>query len=128
MQPNSEIGSPVDWLNRASGDFRLAQIYEPGIYYEDLCFHCQQAVEKAIKAVLIKNEIDIVKTHDIKLLLNLVPVFVSTPINPREAALMTRYAVVTRYPGDYNAVTEDHWKQALKIAEKTLNWAKEQIN
>jgi HEPN domain-containing protein len=123
-----EIGSPKDWLNRALGDFRLAQRYEPGFYYEDLCFHCQQSVEKAIKAVLIHNKIDLVKTHDIKLLLNLLPITVSVPINPREAALMTRYAVSTRYPGDYDTVTEENWKQAIEIAEKTLSWAKEQIS
>jgi HEPN domain-containing protein len=128
MQHNMEPGSPFEWLNRALGDFRLAQKYEPGFYYEDLCFHCQQAVEKAIKAVLIHHKINLVKTHDIKLLLNLLPALAPVPITAREAALMTRYAVSTRYPGDYDAVSEEHWKQALKIAEKTLIWAQEQIN
>ncbi len=31
-----------------------------------VCFHCQQAVEKFLKAYLIANGIDIKKTHNIE--------------------------------------------------------------
>ena len=49
-------GTPKDWLARAQGDLALAQISLPeGAYYEDLCFHAQQAAEKAIKAVYRHN-------------------------------------------------------------------------
>ena len=51
-------GSPEDWLARAIGDLALARVPLPeGGYYEDLCFHAQQAAEKAIKAVYKKHDL-----------------------------------------------------------------------
>lgn len=43
-------GSVEDWLARAEGDLALARAPLPeGAFYEDLCFHTQQAAEKALK-------------------------------------------------------------------------------
>ena len=128
MPPNREAGKPLAWLNRAFGDLRIAQRYEPGDYYEDLCFHCQQSVEKAVKAVLIHREIAFIKTHEIKLLLNLLPDDLFKPISDREMAEITEYAVSTRYPGDFEPLAEEDWKRALETAKKILNWAKEIID
>jgi len=50
-------GSPSDWLRRARSDLALAKAPLPsGALYEDLCFHAQQAAEKAIKAVYRTRE------------------------------------------------------------------------
>ena len=46
---------PREWLNRACSDLLLARAKGEGIYFEDLCFHAQQAAEKAIKALLIRH-------------------------------------------------------------------------
>jgi HEPN domain-containing protein len=42
-----------EWINRARSDLALARAKPEGVYLEDLCFHAQQAAEKAIKALLI---------------------------------------------------------------------------
>jgi len=48
----SAPGSPQEWLARAKGDLALASApLPPGGFYEDLCFHAQQAAEKALKAI-----------------------------------------------------------------------------
>lgn len=45
-------GSAADWIMRARGDLAIASAPLPeGAFYEDLCFHAQQAAEKALKAV-----------------------------------------------------------------------------
>ena len=45
-------GSAADWLARAKSDLAIAKAPLPeGVNYEDLCFHAQQAAEKALKAV-----------------------------------------------------------------------------
>lgn len=52
--PRSEDrpGSPDDWLSHARSDLALAEISPPeDVMLEGLCFHAQQAVEKAIKAL-----------------------------------------------------------------------------
>ena len=45
---------PREWLNRPRSDLAIARKRAKHIYLEDLCFHPQQAAEKAIKAVLIQ--------------------------------------------------------------------------
>jgi HEPN domain-containing protein len=46
---------PKEWLNRAYSNLSQAKggINLSNVYLEDLCFQAQQAVEKALKAVLI---------------------------------------------------------------------------
>jgi HEPN domain-containing protein len=45
----------LEWLNRAISSFEKAKSASTisYVYYEDLCFDCQQAVEKSLKALLI---------------------------------------------------------------------------
>jgi len=45
-----------------------------------------------------------------------------------EAVGLTTYAVMARYPGDLEPVTEDEYLEALSLAEKVINWAKDQIS
>jgi HEPN domain-containing protein len=49
---------PREWLNRARSDLVLARLEKEGIYLEDMCFHTQQAAEKAIKALLINRHVE----------------------------------------------------------------------
>ena len=53
MPPERQApGSTEDWIQRARSSLALAKVPLPeGALYEDLCFHAQQAAEKAIKAV-----------------------------------------------------------------------------
>ena len=52
---------------------------------------------------------------------------VSIPTEVRQSAELTRYAVITRYPGLTEPVTEEHYKEAVKIAEGVLTWVEEKI-
>jgi HEPN domain-containing protein len=47
LQDERIPGSPAEWLARAQGDLALAGAPLPvGGFYEDLCFHGQQAAER----------------------------------------------------------------------------------
>lgn len=49
-----EPGGPQDWLRHAWSDLELARIKRNSkVLLEDLCFHAEQAAEKALKAVLV---------------------------------------------------------------------------
>ena len=63
---------PREWLNRARSNLVQAKAKRKGVYLEDLCFHAQQATEKAIKALLIKLDVDFPYVHDLAELLTLV--------------------------------------------------------
>lgn len=48
---------PREWMNRARSNLALAKNRVAEAYLEDLCFEAQQAVEKAIKAMMINRNI-----------------------------------------------------------------------
>ncbi len=65
-------GTPEEWLVRARSNLaRAAQPKPEAALWEDVCFDCQQAAEKAVKAVLVRYDIEFPKTHDIRALLTL---------------------------------------------------------
>ena len=124
-----EKGSPQDWLIHAESDLQLAATGKlPKVLYETLCFLAQQAAEKAVKAVLIANSVPSTKTHNIGTLIGMLPTNVVFPGELEEAVGLTTYAVMARYPGDLEPVTEDEYLEALSLAEKVINWAKDQIS
>jgi HEPN domain-containing protein len=40
---------------------------------------------------------------------------------------LTKYAVQTRYPGEYNEITKEEYERSLKIAKECLNWVENKI-
>ena len=70
-QDRSSPGSANDWLARAKGDLALARgPLTVDAFLEDLCFHAQQAAEKAIKAVYVFEGLRFRYTHDLDELLS----------------------------------------------------------
>lgn len=63
------------WLIKAMEDFMVAKhelnLSEEEIITSAVCFHCQQLVEKLLKAHLVLNNVKFPKTHDLKFLLDL---------------------------------------------------------
>ncbi|HWZ35352.1 MAG TPA: HEPN domain-containing protein [Mucilaginibacter sp.] len=94
------------WINKAEHDLisaqRLLEI-EPMIL-DNACFHCQQAIEKCLKAYLVYRGVDIERTHNIIFLLDQCSSFDSTfsAIDPLN---INAYAVQGRYP-DTNLMPE----------------------
>jgi len=126
---NREI--TLNWLKKARSSLERAKMgkVSPGILYEDLCFDAQQAVEKSLKAILVKLNQSFPKTHSIGILLKLIEeAGVEIPENINQAKLLTAYAVDTRYPGDYEPVNKEEYKEALKIAEDVFKWLDNIIN
>ncbi len=77
------------------------------ILFEDLCFDCQQAVEKSIKALLVHLDVEFEKIHSIaKLLKQVENVGITVQDEIKETAELSVHAVDVRYPGDYEPVTE----------------------
>ena len=119
---------PLQWLGFAKDDLDAARLGTDLVSTEILCFHAQQAVEKALKAVLVGHSTDFPYTHDIEeLLATLEEAGVSCPVASPEAIRLTRYAVLTRYPGLAEPVTSEEYQSALQLAEEIVQWADAQI-
>jgi len=123
-------GSAKDWMARAQGDLALAKspLPEKG-FYEDLCYHCQQAAEKAIKAIYQHKGWTFRYTNDLDdLLTGLNRQEVKIPQDVEEAAVLTNFAWETRYPGFHEPVTEGEYQEALNQAERVIAWAEQMIS
>ncbi len=117
---------PGEWLHHAQSDFRFARLGQQDdlIMREQVCFHAQQAVEKAFKAVLLHEKIDFPFSHNIQELIDLIQengVPVSDDI--ADAGMLTPYAVESRYPGYWGEITDADVAAAMTLAEKTIVWA-----
>lgn len=123
------LGTAEEWLRRAKSNLALAKVSKTeGIYWEDLCFETQQAAEKAIKAVLLHNGIQFRFVHDIAELLTLLEQN-NIPFSEdvRSAAELTDYSVEARYPGPFEAVSEEEFHRALITAEAVVSWAESNV-
>lgn len=119
-----EPGSPAHWLRHARGDLAYATApLPPGGLLEIPCFHAQQAAEKSIKAVLIALEVSFPRTHNLKTLLEWLPDDVELPEDVEDAAILTEYAVSTRYPSDSEPIDDDEYRKAVEHARCVLRWA-----
>jgi HEPN domain-containing protein len=119
---------PREWLNRARSALSLAKAQSAEVYLEDLCYQAQQAVEKAVKALLIKRDVEFPYVHDIaELLTVLEDARQEIPEFARQAERLTRFAVFTRYPGIVPPISREEYEEAVRVAEQVVRWAEEQI-
>ncbi len=115
----------TEWLRRARSNLERAKAgkIRDEILYEDLCFDCQQSVEKAIKALLISIDKEFPPIHSIARLLEIASeVSIEIPEEVQKAIDLTDYAVNTRYPGEREPVTKEEYEEALKIAKSVYEW------
>lgn len=113
-----------NWLIKARHDLgsarRLMEGDEP--YLDTAAYHCQQAVEKALKALLTCHDTPFEKTHDLTELLDLSAKVEPTLDGWREVAQeLTPYAVRFRYPGDVLEPDRREVEQAFQHAQDFLS-------
>lgn len=115
---------PREWINRAQSDLAIARTEIADAYLDDLCYHAQQAVEKALKAVLLKRGQPVTRTHDLADLAGrLQDDGMEVPDVVLDAVFLTEYAVAARYPGLDEPVTEEEWRGAVAAAHAAVAWA-----
>ena len=115
---------PREWLNRSRSNLAQAKAKRKGVYLEDLCFDAQQAAEKAIKALLIKLDVNFPYVHDLaELLTSVEKVGQEVPELIRQAERLSKFAVFTRYPGIGPSIKEKEYREIVEIAVRVVKWA-----
>ena len=123
------MASHDEWLKRARSSLGLAKSSgDESVYYEDLCFQAQQAVEKALKALLIYHGVEPERTHNLYRLLEELERFVQIDDKVRSVLKLYNFAVLTRYPGEYLKVEREEYEKSVAIAENCLMWVEDKIN
>lgn len=123
-------GTPQDWLRHAESDLALAHLAleREEILAEQVCFHAQQAAEKALKAVLVARQQRFPPVHDLEQLLEVArQAHIALPTWSDDLLVLTPYAVETRYPGYWEEITIDERDRAIELATRAVEWAREQI-
>ena len=114
----------VRWHAYAESDLAVARgVDRPGVLAETLCFHAQQAAEKAVKAVLVAAGIEPPRTHDLAVLLAGVPEGTTIGIDRVSVSALTVFSVASRYPGDDEPVGAEEYTEALATAIEVVSWA-----
>lgn len=117
-----------EWIQYAQRDLQSAQFLtsmrpEP---LEIICFHCQQAAEKALKAYLISIDIRVPKTHDLDELLDSCSKD-DTITKLRDSTIpLNDYSVIIRYPSVHSTNEEDKI-QALNAAAEIIDTVKRKL-
>lgn len=111
-----------EWLAYAERDLLSAEHLttlhpEP---LEIICFHCQQAAEKSLKAYLSFIEIRPPKTHDLDELLSLSGENKNIQGLRDYAILLNDYSVIARYPGGGRDIDSHDRDKALQAAKMIL--------
>jgi HEPN domain-containing protein len=122
MPETDEIIQVVrQWVQKAENDLKNAAFtlkLGAACPTDTVCFHAQQCVEKYLKALLVANKIDFARTHHISALLAFLPQTIRPDLTAEEQALLTDYAVSTRYPGDYESIPLSEARRAVQIARR----------
>jgi len=84
---------------------------------DTVCFHAQQCVEKYIKAFLVSKEISFPKTHDLEILIALLPVRLRPRLSDEEQSILTDYATGARYPG-WSDISLTEARRAVAMAKR----------
>ena len=116
-----------EWYDMAIMDLGVAkhldETYRPKPL-EIICYHCQQAAEKAIKALIIYygGEGGMPKLRDLSFLLNQIKNKVCIEDKHYDYAdALTPYGVSVRYPNEL-FLEERHVKEALEFSDEILRW------
>ena len=110
------------WLRYAREDLAAAEemVEKSFGVPRQACWLAQQAAEKALKCVLIFQNIEFPKSHDLDLLRRFIPEDWRLKSDPADFAERSEWSVEARYPGDWPEATAVDAQQAVAQAREVL--------
>ena len=106
-------------MDRSTAEYENKRVDKP---FEIICYHCQQSVEKYLKACLIMYGYSVYKSHDLfELLGYCIKENKEFEKIKEECISLTNYAVETRYPFHKFELEENDVKEAINSMNKCNN-------
>ena len=108
------------WLMIAESDLITARkLANEKILNSIVCYHCQQAVEKLLKAFLVSKNKEFGKTHNISKLIGLCAEIDKEFLKLIEKGVhkLSIYATELRYPDGFYLPSDEETKDAISKAE-----------
>jgi len=122
---SEEIAIARQWVAKAANDLLNADnnLKSEIIPFDTVCFHCQQAAEKFLKAFLVGKGQLYPITHDLLLILEKILPLNGDAENLRDTlAILMPYAVEIRYPDDWYMPSEEDAREAMDAVNKVRQW------
>ena len=118
-----------EWLEKAELDFRAAfRLSSESEFRDIVVFHCQQAAEKFLKALLTLRQTEFPKTHVIRrLLILLEPTDRELAAELAEAVWLSPFGADIRYPGERAETLPGDQERALALAGQVRARILEQV-
>ncbi|HXZ45037.1 MAG TPA: HEPN domain-containing protein [archaeon] len=120
-------GEAHRWYDEATSDVAFARVGLREGFYSKVCFLCQQAGEKALKALAYGDGERFVPGHSLQdLLVRLLPRHPSVEPLRDSCRVLDQYYVPTRYPNalpggvPYRSYTEEQARQAISGCEQVM--------
>jgi HEPN domain-containing protein len=131
MPPKDEYLRLVrQWLKKAEQDLRGAELMEQTPRLLGLvAFHCQQAVEKALRGFLTLHNLPFRKTHDLtELLRQCEDIDIAFAHYVDAASFLSPFAADFRYPGEAGDLSPDQAFIALRAARDVLTFVRVRVS
>jgi len=124
-----------NWILLANKDLYAASILLKDDYplTNIVAFHCQQAIEKYLKAFLIENDIPVIKTHDLIKLNSMINEVKNLGLDERELITINEVYIESRYPGELGLLPDgmpsfEQAKGFLYFAEEVKRVIEQEIS
>ena len=119
-QPEHELLA-VDWYHRAIHDFHSATVLQKDDPTDpNAVWLAQQAAEKAIKCLLVLEQVVFRKIHDLEETRALLPDHYQLKSDPPSLSSLTKNAIETRYPGDFEPLEEAEVHTGIALAARVI--------
>ena len=108
----------LEWIEKAEEDYNMAQLAQQASrpFYNSICFHAQQCIEKYLKARLQEADVPVPRTHNLgELLALIVPTLPAWSQWQPDFKRITEYAVDSRYPGE--SATAADTQHAMQVCD-----------
>jgi HEPN domain-containing protein len=93
-----------NWLKKGASDLKIVEhelrLPEEETVKDAACFHCQQAVEKYVKAFLIYHSVEFPRTHNIEYLLEQAAK-IDNDFSDIDIDELSDFGVDVRYPDNF---------------------------
>jgi len=118
-----------EWLRIAKEDLLAAKALVKIELFSTVVYHCQQSVEKSLKAYLVFKKQTAIKTHDLIKLLELCMVFDRDFQNKFDAAdYVNPFSSKFRYPSEFEIPDLPEVELAIKHAESIMRFVLKKIS
>ncbi len=122
-----------DWMRQADADLRHAEHSLTSGDFDWSCFSAQQAAEKAVKALFLKNGMD-AWGHTVSALLGSLPAAIGvSPELLDYAKMLDKHYIPTRYPNGFDSgaptdlYTRREAEDAIACARQLIDFCRHKI-